>query len=62
MLSGGQCVRSCPTGTTPIAGVCSCASGIFLDGKCVSSCPSGYTKVGNSCKRCNTPCTECSGN
>lgn len=61
-LSDGQCLRTCPTGTRPVNGVCSCASGIFLDGACVSSCPSGYTRVGNSCRRCISPCTECSGN
>lgn len=55
-------MRACPTGTRPLNGVCSCSSGTFLDGACVANCPSGYTKVGTSCKRCISPCTECSGN
>jgi len=51
-LSNGDCVRSCPSGTRSVNGVCSCASGLFMDGACVASCPSGYTKSGSSCQRC----------
>ena len=60
-MSNGDCVRSCPSGTRPVNGVCTCSSGLFLEGTCVNSCPSGFTKVGTDCKRCESPCTECSG-
>lgn len=59
-LSNGDCLRTCPNGTKPVSGVCTCASGIFLNGACVASCPSGFTKVGSACQQCSSPCVECS--
>jgi hypothetical protein len=56
-LSAGDCVRNCPSGTRPVNGVCSCASGLILDGACVTSCPAGFTRVGSGCQRCASPCT-----
>jgi proprotein convertase subtilisin/kexin type 5 len=61
-LSNGQCVRTCPTGSRSVNGVCTCASGIFLDGVCVDSCPSGFTSVRGTCQRCVSPCASCTGN
>ena len=61
-LSNGDCLRSCPSGTRPINGICTCSSGLFFEGACVQSCPSGFTRVGSECRRCESPCTECQGN
>ena len=60
-LTNGDCLRNCPSGTRPVNGVCSCASGLFFNGSCVTVCPSGFARVGNQCQRCESPCVECSG-
>lgn len=58
-ISSGQCIKTCPSGSRPINGVCSCSSGIFFSGACVSTCPSGYTNINGTCVQCTSPCTSC---
>ncbi len=58
-ISSGQCIKTCPSGSRPVNGVCACSSGIFLSGACVSTCPSGYTNINGTCVQCTSPCTSC---
>ena len=65
------CHGSCKTCSGPLESQClSCyprvdppnpkALPVKLDDKCVVECPKGYTEIGGVCKKCESPCQECS--
>lgn len=60
-LVGQTCIAACPTGATPVNGVCVCNSGYIYSNQCVASCPTGYGPVGGQCTQCASNCAGCSG-
>jgi hypothetical protein len=60
-LVGSTCIAACPTGASPVNGVCQCANGYIYSNQCVASCPTGYGNVGGQCTQCASNCAACSG-
>jgi len=60
-LVGSTCIAACPTGATPVGGVCQCSNGYIYSNQCVSSCPTGYGPIGGQCQKCADNCAVCSG-
>lgn len=48
-LVGSTCIAACPTGASPVNGVCQCRNGFIYSNQCVSSCPTGFGNVGGQC-------------
>lgn len=60
-LVGSTCIAACPTGASPVNGVCQCATGFIFSNQCVASCPTGFGPVGGQCTQCAANCASCSG-
>lgn len=60
-LSGTSCLSICPSGQSPINGVCICTSGFIYQNQCVESCPILTTAVNNTCQQCTAHCSSCYG-
>lgn len=59
--NGVNCAQLCPSGATPVNGVCVCPGGQALfAGVCVSVCPTGLANVNGECRACTAPCLTCS--
>lgn len=60
-LVGSTCIAACPTGASPVNGVCQCSTGFIFSNQCVASCPTGFGPVGGQCTKCADNCASCSG-
>lgn len=60
-LVGQTCIAACPTGASPVNGVCVCTTGFIYSNQCVASCPTGFGPVGGQCTQCAANCASCSG-
>jgi len=60
-LVGSTCITACPTGASPVDGVCQCSVGFIYSNQCVSQCPTRFGPVGGQCVKCAENCAACQG-
>lgn len=60
-LVGSTCITACPTGASPVNGVCQCAVGFIYSNQCVTQCPTKFGPVGGQCVACSDKCASCQG-